>query len=323
MKLCPYGQTIKQYCSVTIMIMKQQTVSLVLGSGGARGLAHIGVIQWLEENGYNIQTISGSSMGALIGGIYAAGKLDIYTRWVRALRQRDVIRLLDINFSGAGLFSGERIMHTLKELLGDANIEDLPVAFTAVATDLDAGREVWFRKGPLFEAIRASISIPTVFTPVYYKGHLLVDGGLSNPVPIAPTVTDVTDVTIAVSLSGKIREISKPPVQQVKADSSNQGSYQVAISRFIENLQERFSNNRKSKEAAQREVNMFEVTHRSLEAMQNIIARFKLASYNPDYFIEIPANVCNAFDFHRANDMIELGYQAAAKIVAAGHKLEG
>jgi len=297
------------------MTIKKRSVSLVLGSGGARGLAHIGVIHWLEEHSYKIQAISGSSMGALIGGIYAAGKLDIYTRWVSALRQRDVIRLLDINFSGTGLFSGDRIIHTLKNLLGDANIENLPIVFTAVATDLDNGREVWFRKGSLFDAIRASISIPSVFTPVHYQGHLLVDGGLSNPVPIAPTVTDVTDVTIAVSLSGKHRELSREKESHIMANSKNQTSYQLAIGQFIENLQERFSNNKKDKVERKVEVNLFEVTSRSLEAMQNTIARFKLASYNPDYLVEIPANACGMFEFHRAKEMIELGYRHAAKII--------
>lgn len=302
------------------MTLKKCTVSLVLGSGGARGLAHIGVIHWLEEHGYEIQAISGSSMGALIGGIYAAGKLDIYTRWVSALRQRDVIRLLDINFSGASLFSGERIMHTLKDLLGDTNIEDLPIAFTAVATDLDAGREVWFRRGSLFDAIRASISIPTVFTPVRYKGHLLVDGGLSNPIPIAPTVTDVTDVTIAVSLSGKQRDLFKETVPHIKPDSKNQAAYQVAITRFVENLQEKFSNNKKDEKGTEKEINIFEITSRSLEAMQNTIARFKLASYNPDFLVEIPADACSLFDFHRAIEMIELGYRCIAKIIEAQAK---
>ena len=297
------------------MPTKKRSVSLVLGSGGARGLAHIGVIHWLEEHGYEIQAISGSSMGALIGGIYAAGKLDIYTRWVSALRQRDVIRLLDINFSGAGLFSGDRIIHTLKDLLGDAYIENLPIVFTAVATDLDNGREVWFRKGSLFDAIRASISIPSVFTPVHYQGHLLVDGGLSNPVPIAPTVTDVTDVTIAVSLSGKHRELSREKEPHIMANNKNQTSYQLAIGQFIENLQERFSNHKKDKVERKEEVNLFEVTSRSLEAMQNTIARFKLASYNPDYLIEIPANACGMFEFHQAKEMIELGYRQAAKII--------
>ena len=297
------------------MTIKKRSVSLVLGSGGARGLAHIGIIRWLEEHDFEIQAISGSSMGALIGGIYAAGKLDIYTRWVCALRQRDVIRLLDINFSGAGLFSGERIMHTLKDLLGDANIEDLPVTFTAVATDLDAGREVWFRKGSLFDAIRASISIPSVFTPVSYHDHLLVDGGLSNPVPIAPTVTDITDVTIAVSLSGKYRELTRQTAPHILPNNRNQTSYQIAIGQFVENLQKTFSRNKKDKATRKENVNLFEITSRSLEAMQNTIARFKLASYNPDFLIEIPANACNLFDFHRAKEMIELGYRSAAKTI--------
>jgi NTE family protein len=299
------------------MTSKKRTVSLVLGSGGARGLAHIGVIHWLEEHDYEIQAISGSSMGALIGGIYAAGKLDDYTRWVTALRQRDVIRLLDINFSGTGIFSGDRIIHTLKDLLGDANIEDLPINFTAVATDLDTGREVWFRRGSLFDAIRASISIPTVFTPIRYRGHLLVDGGLSNPIPIAPTVTDLTDVTIAVNLSGKHRESIKEIMPQIKIASKNRNSYQLAITEFIENLHEKLSSNNKPDEDKQNEVNLFEVTSRSLETMQNIITRFKLASYNPDFLVEIPANACGLFDFHQANEMIELGYRRAAKIIDA------
>jgi len=299
------------------MTSKKRTVSLVLGSGGARGLAHIGVIHWLEEHDYEIQAISGSSMGALIGGIYAAGKLDVYTRWVTALRQRDVIRLLDINFSGTGIFSGDRIIDTLKDLLGDANIEDLPINFTAVATDLDTGREVWFRKGSLFDAIRASISIPTVFSPIRYRGHLLVDGGLSNPIPIAPTVTDLTDVTIAVNLSGKHRESIKEMVPQIKIASKNRNTYQLAITEFIENLYDKFSNNKKTGEYKQNEVNLFEVTSRSLEVMQNTITRFKLASYNPDFLVEIPANACGLFDFHQANEMIELGYRRAAKIIDA------
>jgi len=299
------------------MTSKKRTVSLVLGSGGARGLAHIGVIHWLVEHDYEIQAISGSSMGALIGGIYAAGKLDVYTRWVTALRQRDVIRLLDINFTGTGIFSGDRIIHTLKDLLGDANIEDLPINFTAVATDLDTGREVWFRKGSLFDAIRASISIPTVFSPINYRGHLLVDGGLSNPIPIAPTVTDLTDVTIAVNLSGKHRESIKEMVPQIKVASKNRNSYQLAITEFIENLYDKFSNNKKTGEDKQNEVNLFEVTSRSLEVMQNTITRFKLASYSPDFLVEVPANACGLFDFHRANEMIELGYRRAAKIIDA------
>jgi len=164
-----------------------KSVSLVLGSGGARGLAHIGIIEWLNDNGYDIQSISGSSMGALVGGIYAAGKLDNYRDWVQSLDKTDVVKFLDFSFSSTGLFKGDRIIDNLRKMVGNHLIEDLSIGFTAVATDLERQREVWFTRGPLFDAIRASIAVPTIFTPHKYKGRYLLDGGLLNPVPIAPT----------------------------------------------------------------------------------------------------------------------------------------
>ncbi len=176
-----------------------RSISLVLGSGGARGLAHIGVIEVLEQAGYEIQSISGASIGALIGGIYAAGELETYRDWVCSLNTLDVLRLLDISFSGTSLFKGDKIIDALRDLIGPRNIEDLPLDFTAVATDLDASKEVWLSSGPLFDAIRASIAFPTVFSAVHYRGRTLVDGGLLNPIPIAPTLRDSTDMTIAVS----------------------------------------------------------------------------------------------------------------------------
>ncbi|MCO6411442.1 MAG: patatin-like phospholipase family protein, partial [Thiogranum sp.] len=191
--------------------MKKRTVSLVLGSGGARGYAHIGVIGWLQDHGFDIRSIAGSSMGALIGGIYAAGKLDAYANWVRALERRDVLQLLDLSFGRSGLFKGERVIRALRDLIGDYDIEDLPVSFTAVATDLDAEKEVWLSKGPLFDALRASIAIPTLFTPFECNGRRLVDGGLVNPLPIAPTLRDMTDLTIAVNLSGQAEADVEPP----------------------------------------------------------------------------------------------------------------
>jgi NTE family protein len=187
------------------------TVSLVLGSGGARGLAHIGVIQWLTENGYAIRSIAGSSMGALVGGIYATGKLEVYANWVSALESIDVVRLLDLSFGRTGLFKGERLMGVLRELIGDCAIEELPVSFTAVATDLESGKEVWLRQGKLFDAIRASIATPLILTPFEYCGRRLLDGGLVNPIPIAPTLNDTTDLTIAVDLSGRAEVRPSPP----------------------------------------------------------------------------------------------------------------
>jgi NTE family protein len=214
-------------------MVRQTTVSLVLGGGGARGLAHIGVIQWLTENGYAIRSIAGSSMGALVGGIYATGKLEVYAEWVAALERMDVVRLLDPSFGHAGLFKGERIMEVLRELIGDCSIEDLPVSFTAVATDLESGKEVWLREGKLFDAIRASIATPLVFTPFKYGERQLLDGGLVNPIPIAPTLNDTTDLTIAVSLSGAAE--AKPPAPAT-APSTGGNPYRERIRAFIESL---------------------------------------------------------------------------------------
>jgi len=284
-----------------------KSVSLVLGSGGARGLAHIGVIKWLEDNGYVIRSIAGSSMGALIGGIYASGKLDIYEKWVRALRKRDVMSLLDFAYSRAGLFSGDRIIKTLRDMLGDTLIEDLPISFTAVATDLHAGREVWLTKGSLFDAIRASIAIPTVFTPIDYKGHLLVDGGLLNPVPIAPTLKDITDITVAVSLSGRevsVIETAAEHENLAESNNDNLNSYRRDIVDFLASIPERLGY-----EEREPEMSVFELMSQSLEAMEHLITRLKLAAYSMDYLIEIPANACGVFEFYRASDMIALGYQ--------------
>lgn len=284
----------------------KKSVSLVLGSGGARGLAHIGVIQYLDEAGFEIRSISGASMGALIGGIYAAGELDVYTQWVLALQKTDVLRLLDFSFDSDGLFKGERVIGILKELIGDRNIEDLPIAFTAVATNIYNEKEIWLNKGPLFDAIRASIAIPTIFTPYEYRGMTLLDGSLVSPIPIAPTLNDTTDLTIVVSLSGK-DEGREEPVEEPPANTENgeNNSYRQRIAQFIDGLQQKL--------VQKEETNMglFEVVGRSLDTLQNIIARFKLAAYSPDVVIEIPKNVCSFYEFHRARELIKIGRQKA------------
>ncbi len=154
------------------MKRRSRSVSLVLGSGGARGLAHIGVIDWLTQRGFRIESIAGSSMGALVGGIYAAGQLDVYKNWVTALDKTDVLRLMDLSFSGAGLFKGERIIDRLRKLVGVREITDLTIAYTAVATDVKRQKEVWINKGPLFDAIRASIAIR------WYSRRLRLMGGV-------------------------------------------------------------------------------------------------------------------------------------------------
>lgn len=274
------------------------TVSLVLGSGGARGLAHIGAIQWLTENGYEIRSIAGSSIGALIGGIYAASKLHLYTSWVLVLQRRDVIRLLDLAFGRPGLFKGERVIGLLREMIGDLDIRELPVSFTAVATDLDSGKEVWLRDGKLFDAIRASMATPLVFTPFECAGRRLLDGGLVNPVPIAPTLNDPTDLTIAVTLGGRAE--SAPPRPAV-VPTREDDLYRARIRSFIGGLR-----GRRSQRAAP-SLRMADVAWAAMETMQDTIARLKLAAYSPDVTIEIPRNACGYHEYWRAAEMIALG----------------
>src|SRR5437667_7755517 len=149
-------------------------------------------------------------MGALVGGIYAAGKLEVYAGWVSELERMQVLRLLDPAFGRSGLFKGERLMGVLRKLIGDFDIENLPISFTAVATDLESGEEVWLREGKLFDAIRASIATPLIFTPFQYGSRRLLDGALVNPVPIAPTLNDTTELTVPVNLIGPIARKPSP-----------------------------------------------------------------------------------------------------------------
>jgi NTE family protein len=182
---------------------KRVTVALALGSGSARGYAHIGAIEVLNERGYEIIAISGCSMGALVGGMYAAGKLQQYKDWVTGLGQFDVLRLLDVTFSAVGAIRGEKIFSIVSDILGDTRIEDLPIAFTSVATDLLGHKEIWFQEGPLDQAIRASVAIPGVVTPLVLNGRVLVDGATLNPLPIIPTISAHADLIVAVNLAGE------------------------------------------------------------------------------------------------------------------------
>lgn len=194
---------------------ESQTVALVLGSGGARGYAHIGVIEVLREQGYNIVALSGASMGALIGGMYAAGKLHAYKDWVTGLDQLQLLRLLDFSLGSPGAIRGEKVFGVVQQMLGDTRIEDLPIPYTAVTTDLLAHQEVWFQEGPLHQAVRASTAIPSVITPVMLQGRVLVDGGLLNPLPIIPTVAVNADLVMAVNLSGNDKRYANlPPVDE-------------------------------------------------------------------------------------------------------------
>lgn len=294
-----------------------KTVSLVLGSGGARGLAHIGIIHWLEEQGYQVKSLAGCSMGAVIGGIYAAGKLDEYERWVRAIDKMDIVSLIDFSWRKGGLVKGEKIMDLLRELVGDRNIEDLPMRYTAVATDIKTEKEVWIQSGCLFDAMRASMSLPMFFTPFEYKGTTLIDGGVLNPVPIAPTFSDRTDLTIAVNLGGRIRANVPKKLKIEKQARKNDSELRASINRFIERLQNSMTND--DDEA----LGVYDIANQAFDAMQGTISRAKLAAYPPDKVVTIPRNACGTLEFDRAAEMIDLGYEMARTQLANGRQQGG
>jgi NTE family protein len=289
--------------------IKKTTVSLVLGSGGARGLAHIGVIHWLEEQGYEISSISGCSMGALIGGIYAAGKLDIFETWVKDISKVDILTLLDLSWQKNGLVKGDKIIATLKDLVGDISIEELPVKYTAVAADVINEKEVWLSSGSLFDAIRASISLPLFFTPFNYNGVELIDGGVLNPVPIAPIFSDDTDISIAVNLGGSVKVIEKTlPNNTGKINTNKPAS---KINNFLARFKGDVVDHTKSEWGA------YDIANQAFDAMQSTIARQKLAAYPADYFVEISRNACGTLEFDRADEMITLGYNTANSSLSA------
>lgn len=202
----------------------KKRVALVLGSGGARGYAHIGVIEELERRGYDIACIAGCSMGAVVGGIYAAGKLDLYRDWIQSLDYLDVLRLVDVSFR-LGAIRGEKVFGQIRNIVGEINIEDLRIPYTAVATDLTHQQEIWFQEGCLHQAMRASAAIPSLFTPVMQGNRMLVDGGLLNPLPIVPVVSSHCDLIIAVNLN-----------------STHQNGYQLPVIQRAPAFKSRFDN---------------------------------------------------------------------------------
>ena len=282
-------------------------------------MAHIGVIRWLEANDFRIESISGCSIGALIGGIYAAGKLDIFEHWIRAITKVDIVTLLDISWGKGGLIKGDKIINTLVELVGDRLIETLPISFTAVAVDINHEKEVWLNSGNLFDAIRASISMPLFFTPFEHDGVVLIDGGVLNPIPIAPTFIDKTDVTIAVNLRGSVKR-KNPPIEEIPETETRSSPLREKIGRFLQRLREPEEHN------DGRDLGAYDIANQAFETMQSAIARQKLAAYPPDYVLEIPKNACGTLEFDRASEIIDSGYETAEthlKEMARETKKEG
>ncbi|MCW3147934.1 patatin-like phospholipase family protein [Stutzerimonas stutzeri] len=310
-------------------------VALVLGSGGARGYAHIGVIEEILARGYTIDCIAGCSMGAVVGGIYAAGKLKEYRAWIESLDYLDLLRLVDPSFS-LGAIRGEKVFGRVREILGEVNIEDLPIPYTAVATDLTNQQEIWFQEGSLELAMRASAAIPSLFTPVVQDNRVLVDGGLLNPLPIVPVVSSHCDLIVAVNLNANnhkqypLPEIERPgrfdsmltsisshlPFWRKDAELSTQHIADIRASELLRGDQPPTAptsqNAPKSAEGATvvdvtGPASLLDLINQSFDVMQSSLAQYKIAGYPPNVLVNIPKRACRFYEFYKAPELIELG----------------
>jgi NTE family protein len=312
-------------------------VALCLGSGGARGYAHIGVINELRDRGHDVVGIAGSSMGSLVGGLQAADKLDDFAAWASSLTQRAVLRLLDPSLTAAGVLRADKIIDAVHDILGDVAIEDLPIPYTSVSTDLIAGRSVWLQRGPVVAAIRASIAIPGLISPHVLEGRLLADGGILDPLPMAPIAAVNADLTIAVSLNGDnpcgAGSEPRPTGERLsRMWRSTTALLDTAAARTVletpaaRSVLSRFSSSVEEDEADGSDADgvdgddpvrvprlgSFEVMNRTIDIAQSALMRHTLAAYPPDLLIEVPRTTCRSLEFYRAAEVIEVGQELAA-----------
>ncbi len=274
-------------------------VALVLSSGGARGLAHIGAIEELEAQGYRITSIAGCSMGALIGGVYAAGKLEMFREWMRTVTRKKMLELTDFSFSLNHLVKGTRIIEAIMEFVPDIPIEELALPYCAVATDWKAGREVVFRKGSLFEAIRASISLPSFYEPVRRNGMILIDGGVTNPIPLNRVARHEGDILVGIDVSGHDYE-GESELQEALTERRKHSSSlsQQIINRLTpDNL----------------DFNYYTMLSRvsSLMIRQNSILMAQLMK--PDVLVDIQMSRYGGFDYDKSEKLIEIGRKKTAQ----------
>jgi len=279
----------------------KQKVALVLSSGGSKGLAHIGIINELEKQGFEISSVSGSSIGSVIGGLCAMDKLPEYTEWVKTLNKRIVWDLMDFTLSSNGLIKGEKVFDKMKTFIPDMLIEDMNIPFSAIATDIINEKEVVFSAGSFYEAIRASVAIPSLITPVKYKETLLVDGGVLNPVPIEYVARENNDILVVVNLYGnKMNAIINPKIIMEK-----QEGYNGAINDFVNGINKFISS------GDEKRLGYFSLLNASTYAMVHKLAKENIKKHQPDIVINIPFDSASTFDFYKADALIKLGENAA------------
>lgn len=292
-----------------------KSISLVLGSGGARGYAHIGVIRAVLEKGYHIKSVAGCSMGAVVGGFYAAGKLDEYEEWTRSLSYLDVLKLVDISLLSNGAIRGDKLFNRLSQMLNGIQIEDLDIPFTAVATDLTKQKEVWFTQGSLEESLRASSAIPSLLMPVVKGTRVLVDGAVLNPLPITPVVGSHADAIFAVDLSadvpmpgGKVEENLEEQAAHAQDKLNWFSQMKLKTLRFFER-----NDDEETEQALTANLGKLGVVYQMFDTMQASLIQYKIAGYRPDLLIRIPKDSIRFYEFYRAEEQIKLGHDIACR----------
>ncbi|MEA3504425.1 MAG: patatin-like phospholipase family protein [Bacteroidota bacterium] len=288
----------------------KKKVALTLSSGGARGLAHIGVIEELEKRGYEITSVSGSSIGAVIGAAYASGKLNEFKKWICSLDKINIFKLMDFTVGNNGVIHGEKVLTEMKKHVPNKNIEDMDIHFAAVATDITNHKSLVFEKGDMYKAIRASIAIPTVLTPYFIDSIELVDGGVTNPLPFDLLERGNSNILMGVDLNCYI-DYTQPKKFIKKKDSGNFNR----VKEYIHNIRPDFiPSDKRSK------TGIFNLFSESFNILQEKITALYIEKYKPDILIKISQHSADTFSFHRAEELIEYGREEAIKALDAFEK---
>ncbi len=288
-------------------------VTLVLSGGGARGNAHIGVIEELERRGYIIASVTGTSMGALVGGIYADDSLGPFKEWMLSLDRRKVFSLVDFTLGKSGMVKGDKVFNKMKDFIPDTPIQDLRIPFAAVAVDLINKREVVFREGSLFDAIRASVSIPSVLTPVKTADGLLVDGGVMNNIPTSHAPRVPGDLLVVANVNARI-PVNLPKLSREEGEKQKR-AYQLKIDEFHAHLQKILPLGHPDKKPRSNEekLSYFNVIDKTISLMTYQMAQMSLKFFTPDVLIEVSRDSCGTYDFFKAEQLVDMGRDATIK----------
>jgi len=281
---------------------KKKDVALVLSSGGAKGFAHVGVIRALERHGFMIHSVAGASMGSLIGGLYATGELDRFVEFAESMDLKEMLKYFDINLGPGGLIKGEKVIEKLKDIIPDRSIENLNIPYCAIATDIETGEEKVFKEGKLYDAIRASIAIPTVFTPHVIDGHHYVDGGVLNPIPVNRVQRKKRDIMVAVNVNAIDSPEDMPLPEERK---KKERKLPEALTTILEKAENLIPSSRHDR------IGFFNLTNKTLNLMIDRISDLALDITPPDILVDIPTNAFGTFDFYKAGEIIDYGEKKA------------